>query len=80
MNGPSKKGVVTVSSSENDAEETPKKRRKVIRKKVIKKVVKKPQAEKTPSDAQENKASAENGEAQADKQVVSDSGEAGIEK
>ena len=80
VNGPSKKGVVTVSSSGNDAEEAPKKRRKVIRKKVIKKVVKKPQAEKTPSDAQGNEASEENGEAQADKQVVSDSREAGIKK
>ena len=59
INGPSKKGVVTVHADEEAVAKT--KRKKIIRRKIIKKVAKKPAADEAPKagDEKEKTASAE---------------------
>lgn len=51
INGPSKKGVVTVHADEEAVAKT--KRKKIIRRKIIKKVAKKPAADEAPKAGDE---------------------------
>ncbi len=60
INGPSKKGVVTVLGQNQEQSEEAPKRKKVIRKKVIKKVVRKPAQEEKPADVSTEKGETEN--------------------